>query len=141
MPRRLVFSATRKGFRVDTFRSSGPGGQNVNKLETGVRITHLATGLKGESREERSQHANKQRAFQRVCKLLVKYYTQEADAQRMLMQAPAQTIRTYHEPDNRVVDKACKERWTYGEVVEKGDISGPLEARRFAILSGTTKEG
>ena len=141
MARTLIFSATRKDFRVDTFRSGGPGGQNQNKVESGVRVVHIPTGLKGESREERSQHANKQRAFQRVCKLLVKHYTQEADAQRMLMQAPAHTIRTYHEPDNRVVDKACKERWTYGEVVEKGNIAGPLEARRFAILSGTTREG
>lgn len=85
MSKTLAFSATRKNFRVDTFRSSGPGGQNVNKLETGVRITHIPTGLKGESREERSQHANKQRAFKRLCDLLVKHYTQEMDHQRMLM--------------------------------------------------------
>ena len=136
MPRTLVFSATRKSFRVDTFRSGGPGGQNQNKVETGVRITHIATGLKGESREDRSQHANKQRAFKRLCTLLVQHYTQKTDLERLLTDAPAQTIRTYHEPDNRVVDKACQERWTYVSVVGKHDISGPVEARRSALLRG-----
>lgn len=134
--RTLIFSATRKNFRVEAFPAGGPGGQNQNKVSSAVRITHIATGLKGESREERSQYANKQRAFKRLCDLLVKHYTQGMDAQRMLMDAPAQTIRTYHEPDNRVVDKSCEERWTYLEVVGKGDISGPLEARRMALLAG-----
>lgn len=133
MTRRLIFSATRKDFRVDTFRSGGPGGQNQNKVESGVRIVHLPTGLKGESREDRSQHANKQRAFRRLAALLVKHYTKNIEVQRMLTDASARTIRTYHEPDNRVVDKACHERWTYGEVVLKGDIAGPLEARWQAM--------
>lgn len=135
MARTLIFSATRKDFRVETMRSSGPGGQNVNKLETKVRITHTATGLRAECGEERSQHANKQRAFQKLCELLVKHYTRDMEAQRMLMEAAAHAIRTYHEPDNRVVDKACSERWTYKETVGKSDISGPLEARRKVLIS------
>lgn len=133
MARRLIFSARRKDFRVEAFPAGGPGGQNQNKVSSAVRITHLATGLKGESREDRSQHANKQRAFRRLAALLVKYYTQDVEVQRMLTDVPAHTIRTYHEPDNRVVDKVCHERWTYGEVVLKGDIAGPLEARWQAM--------
>jgi protein subunit release factor A len=60
------FSITRKDFRVDTFRSGGKGGQNQNKVESGVRITHLESGAVGESRDERSQLQNKNKAFNRL---------------------------------------------------------------------------
>jgi protein subunit release factor B len=62
----LLFSVTKKDLRIDTFRSGGKGGQNQNKRDTGVRITHLESGAVGESREERSQLQNKRLAFQRM---------------------------------------------------------------------------
>jgi protein subunit release factor A len=65
MSKELLFSITRKDFRIDTFRSGGKGGQNQNKRDTGVRITHLDSGAVGESREERSQLQNKKNAFRR----------------------------------------------------------------------------
>lgn len=61
--KKLLFSVTSKDFRVDTFRSGGKGGQNQNKVESGVRITHLESGAVGESREERDQLKNKKNAF------------------------------------------------------------------------------
>lgn len=61
-----LFSVTRDMVRWDTFRSGGPGGQNQNKVETGVRCTHASSGAVGESREYNSQWKNKQAAWRRM---------------------------------------------------------------------------
>jgi protein subunit release factor B len=66
MAKRLVFRVTIDDCRVDTFRAGGKGGQNQNKRESGVRITHPSSGAVGESREERSQLANKRKAWKRM---------------------------------------------------------------------------
>jgi len=66
MTRELLFSVTKKDFRVDTFRAGGKGGQNQNKRDTGVRITHLESGAVGEARDSRSQGENKKKAFRRL---------------------------------------------------------------------------
>lgn len=62
----LLFSLTKKDFRIDTFRSGGNGGQAQNTSDSGVRITHKESGAVGESREERSQLMNKRKAFERL---------------------------------------------------------------------------
>lgn len=66
MKKELLFSITRKDFDVQTFNTGGPGGQNQNKRQMGVRIVHKESGAVGESREERSQLQNKKIAFRRL---------------------------------------------------------------------------
>ncbi len=60
----------KQDFRIEKFHSGGNGGQHVNKSETGIRITHIPTGITVTSTEERSQYMNKQKAFKRIQKLL-----------------------------------------------------------------------
>lgn len=62
----LIYSLTKKDFRVDTFKGSGPGGQKRNKTASGVRITHLESGAVGQATESRSQYINKRTAFWRM---------------------------------------------------------------------------
>lgn len=59
-----------KEFRIEKFHSGGKGGQNVNKVETGIRIIHIPTGITVTSTEERSQYMNKQKALKRIQELL-----------------------------------------------------------------------
>jgi len=66
MAKELLFSITARDFRIAFFRSGGPGGQNQNKRDTGVRITHPASGAVGEARDQRSQAQNKRSAFRRL---------------------------------------------------------------------------
>jgi len=70
-------------FQVDTFRSGGKGGQNVNKVETAVRITHIPTGLVVASQTQRSQHQNRATAMKL---LLSRIYAQRVDAQKAEME-------------------------------------------------------
>lgn len=61
-----LFSVSIKDCDVDTFRSGGKGGQNQNKVESGVRVTHRLSGAVGEARDTRSQLQNKKAAFSRM---------------------------------------------------------------------------
>ena len=67
MKEKPLLTLTKKHFRVDRFKSGGKGGQHQNKVESGVRITHIETGISAESRSSRSQHQNKKVAFRSLC--------------------------------------------------------------------------
>jgi len=67
MPKKeLVFSLTRKDFEIQFFKGSGPGGQNRNKVETGVRIIHKESGAVGQAEDSREQLTNRKNALKRL---------------------------------------------------------------------------
>lgn len=124
--RELIFSATKKDFRVDTFASGGPGGQHQNKTQSGVRITHIPTGLSAECRETRSQGENKKRAFRKLAARLVARVKT-----RTIPPTSQEVVRTYHFPEQRVKDHVSGLVRRPSDVLN--DPSEMIESRRKAV--------
>ena len=137
----------KEDLKVDTFRSSGAGGQHVNKTESGVRFTHLPTGIVAESTDGRSQIKNREIALNRL-------YDKVREAQREAATSAyasqrkslvgtgdrSDKIRTYNYPQNRVTDHRINLTLYNLDRIVLGDLDPIIDALKLAENTERLKE-
>ena len=128
-----------KDIKIDTYRSSGAGGQHVNKTESAIRITHLPTGIVVNCQDERSQIKNREKAMNILKSKLYDYYQTQADAEYAAARKSqvgtgdrSERIRTYNFPQGRVTDHRIGLTLYSIENFMNVDIAEMVEALRLA---------
>lgn len=137
----VEFAINPNDLKIDTFRSSGAGGQHINKTSSAIRITHLPTGMVVECQDERSQHKNKERALKilsaRLLEIEQQKHKDKIDSARRAMVGTgdrSERIRTYNFPQGRVSDHRI------GLTLYKIDsiIDGSLDELIDALITADT---
>ena len=128
-----------KDLRIDTLRSSGAGGQHVNKTESCIRLTHIPTGIVVLCQDERSQTKNREKAMKVLKSRLYDYYQSQADKEYSANRRSqvgtgdrSERIRTYNFPQGRVTDHRIGLTLHSIDAFMMGDIEEMVEALKIA---------
>ncbi len=141
-----------KDIRIDTFRSSGAGGQHINKTDSAIRITHFPSGIVVECQDERSQHRNKEKAFAvlaaRLARLEEEKRAQEKSEERQSILSSgdrSDRIRTYNYPQGRVSDHRINLTLYRLDEIMNGDLDAlvlpVIEEHQAAQLAELARAG
>lgn len=121
--------------RIDTFCSSGPGGQSVNTTHSAIRILHIPTGLIVSCQDQKSQHQNKEKALQVLRSRLLQIAEDEKRAKESSARKEqvgsgdrSDKIRTYNFPQDRVTDHRLKQSWHSINLIMEGDLDEITQA-------------
>jgi peptide chain release factor 1 len=131
----VEFEIEEKDLKIDTYRSSGAGGQHVNKTESAIRITHLPTGTVVECQDERSQHKNRDKAM-RILRSRILEAERERQAGEIAGERRSQVgtgdrserIRTYNYPQGRMTDHRIGLTLYKLDAILNGDLDELIDA-------------
>ena len=134
-----------KDLRVDTYRSSGAGGQHVNKTDSAVRITHIPTGIAAASQQQRSQHQNRAKAMEMLKARLYEVELKKREDAAAVLEAAKTDIAWGHQirsyvlqPYQMVKDLRTEAETSQTQAVLDGDIDMFLEAALAAKMKGAS---
>lgn len=125
--------------RIDTFCSSGPGGQSVNTTYSAIRIVHIPTGITVSCQDQKSQHQNKEKALQILRSRLLAKEEEERQAKNSSTRKDqigggdrSDKIRTYNFPQDRVTDHRLSKSWHSINLIMDGNLEPIIEALKAA---------